>query len=58
MLSETEKEFNRMRKRIQEKITMSHTIICVTCIGSVFMMDERYWQLKKDLKNIKDAVEE
>jgi hypothetical protein len=47
-----------MRKRIQEKITLEHTIICVTCIGSVAMMDERFWVLKKDLKNVKDAVEE
>jgi hypothetical protein len=47
-----------MRKEIQQKITFNHTIICVTCIGSVSVMDKRFWQLKKDLKNIKDAVEE
>jgi hypothetical protein len=58
LLSLTQDKFNILRKEIQYRITMSHNIICVTCISSIDMMPKEFWKLKKDYSNSKDCFEE
>jgi len=47
-----------MKNKISYDITVSHPIICVTCLSAGKFIPKEFWNTTSDVKNAKDVNEE